>query len=137
METSAAREDAPPWANPNGPPRAGRLRPVPMVKTLILSIVTLGVYFLVRSYKNSGDLHRIPGGNAHWQLLFWLHLIPALGLVFALILYFQNNRQANHIRRSRGLQATYTPFVLACIPGVNAVAPFVWAVHFNEVARRT
>lgn len=116
---------------------AGRLRPVPVGKSVALGIVTLGIYVWVRSFKISGDLHRMPGGNANWQLFFWLQFIPLAGVVFSFILYFQNNKQANQLRKAYGLQPSYTPFILACIPIVSIVSPFVWAGHYNDVARRT
>lgn len=124
-------------ADPNAPPAAGRLRQVPVVKTLLLGIITLGVYMWVRAFKCSGDLHRMPGGWGSWKVFFWLSIIPYLGLIFLLILYFKNNKQSNTLRVQRGLESTYLPFILAVIPIVNIAAPFVWASHYNELARQT
>lgn len=121
----------------NGPPVPGRLRTVPVGKTIGLGIVTLGIYYWMRVFKISGDLHRLPGGNKNWQTFFWLQLIPYAGVIFTLILYFQNNKQANGLGQQRGLTPSYTPFILACIPIVNIAAPFVWASQYNALAQRS
>jgi hypothetical protein len=129
---------APPQsADEAGPPVPGRLRPVPVAKTILLGIITLSVYFHMRAFKLGGDLQRMPGGWEPWKLFFWLQFIPYAGLVFLLILYFKNNKQSNILRGQRGLAPSYVPFILACIPIVNLAAPFVWASHYNELAVRT
>jgi hypothetical protein len=139
--TLAAPTGAPPAfgagpANPNGPPMPGRLRPVPIGKTILLGIITFGIYVQVRSYKLSGDLQRLQGGSQNWQTFFWLQLIPYAGIVFTLILYYKNNKMYNAVAPQRGLQPSMTPFILACIPIVNIAAPFVWASQYNGLANR-
>ena len=124
-------------ADPDGPPVQGRLRPVRVGKTVILSILTLGIYCLVREFKLSGDLHRLPGGDPNWKAWFWLQLVPYAGIVFTLILYWRNSKQADAIGPPLGVQPTKVPFILACIPVANLVAPFLWASHYNDIARRT
>lgn len=124
-------------ADANGPPQVGRLRPVPIGKTVGLSIITFGVYYYIRTFKVSGDLHRMPGGWSSWQTFFWLGLIPYAGFIFLLVLYFKNNKQANQLGPAYGVAASYTPFILACIPIVNIAAAFVWASQYNAVARQT
>lgn len=118
-------------------PVPGRLRQVSIGKAILLGIVTFGIYTYVLMYKMSGDLHRSQGGWAQWQLFFWLGFIPFIGAIFTYILYFKNNKQANALRQGQGLQAGYTPFVLAVIPIVNIAAPFVWTGYYNEAAQRT
>ena len=119
-----------------GPPVPGKLRSVSIGKNVGLGLVTLGIYPLVTAFKMTGDLHRMPGGWGPWKTFFWLRLAPLAGFIFGLILYFKNNKQLNALGVPRGVQSSYLPFILTCIPLVSIAAPFVWASQYNEVARR-
>ncbi len=132
--TTSAPALAAPMGAPATMPTPGRLRPVSIGMTILLSIVTFGIYYLVKIFKVSGDLHRAPGGMSAWKALYWT------GVVFGIpmfVLYFFNNKQLNAMGQTRGRKPSYLPFILAVIPFVSIAAPFVWASQFNSVAART
>ncbi|MGB1696881.1 MAG: hypothetical protein ACPHK8_00610, partial [Thermoplasmatota archaeon] len=100
-------------------------------------IITLGIYTSMLVFKTSGDLHRKTGDNSSWKTFFWLAFVPYIGVIFTFILYFKNNKQVNQLREANGMAGSFLPFILMFIPIVNFVGPFVWAGHYNDLARRT
>ena len=117
---------------------AGRLREVSIGKAIAFGILTFGIYTNMLIFKMSGDLGRSQGGFSSWKSFFWLaFFLPIIGGIFALVLYFKNNKQANALREQRGMKAGYLPFIFLFIPLLNIAAPFMWVSHYNQVARST
>lgn len=119
-------------------PGIGTLREVTLWKAILLSIVTLGIYYLVLVYQNTRDIQDSrtrPSGA--WPVLFWIGVIPLLGFLHV-VLYVLNgvgfreflDRQG---RRDDGLWIA--ALVLAVV--LPPVGQVVWAVTLNGWLRLT
>jgi len=111
------------------------IRRVPVGKTLLLSIVTVGIYYLIQVYRTSHDLHQNQeGGTQSWQVLFWIGLFFAIPMY---VLYVLNFLQAKRLRDRTGVPESGTGLaavIFTFIPVIPALAQFLWASYFNALA---
>ena len=107
-----------------------RVRSFDLVKAILLSIVTLGVYYLILTYRNTKDLQatRLKPLSS-WEVLFWLGILIG-PLHWVLWAY---NLQTLAIVRQHGEMADDPMGILAVVLGIVAgpVGQILWAVHVN------
>ncbi len=109
------------------------MRPIPVGRTVGLTIVTLGVYGAVWGYRNAEDLRQHRTSHKRWKALFWCGFIT-LGITWG-VLAVLNFVRLNELRaavgvppRKRGIWA----MILIWFPVINAVAALLWAQYWNE-----
>ncbi len=114
---------------------AAPIRRISAGKTILFSILTFGIYYLVQVFKMSSDLHQNQeGGTKSWQVLFWL------GLVFAIpmyILYVLNFIQAKNLRERNGIPESGTgvaSVIFLFVPVIPLLAQFLWNAYYNALA---
>lgn len=116
-------------------PNVGTLREITMWKAIVLSIVTIGVYYAVLVYQHSKDLQTTKTKDASmWMLWFWLGFITA-GLTW-IVLYVFNGQAYKEIRAGTG-QAESSLWIAALVLAIllPPVGQIIWAVHFNDGLR--
>ncbi len=109
------------------------MRKIPIPRTILLSILTLGVYGAIWGYRNAEDLHRDRDGFRHWRLLFWLGFVT-VGLTWA-VLAVMNFVHLNHLRAAAGVppHATGTlSIILVWVPVLSWAAAVLWARYWNH-----
>lgn len=106
------------------------LRTIPIAKVILLSIITLGIYYLVTVYRNTKDIQNARAqGFEMWQLIFWIGVfVPIVQYVN----YIMNGIGLGEIREQAGLAKSST-WIIALVLTLllPIVGPIVWAVHFN------
>lgn len=119
-------------------PGIGTLREVTLWKAVLLSIVTLGIYYLVLVYQNTRDIQEArtePSGA--WRVLFWVGVIPFLGFLHV-VLYVLNGvgfREFLTRQNRRDDSLWIVALVLAVV--LPPVGQVIWAVTFNDWLRLT
>ncbi len=109
------------------------MRTIPIARTVVLSIVTLGVYGAIWGYRNAEDLHQDHEGFRHWRLLFWLGFVT-IGLTWA-VLAIMNFVHLNHLRAAAGIPPHATgvwAMILIWVPVLSWVAAVLWAQYWNH-----
>lgn len=111
-------------------------REIPIGKTILLSIVTLGIYYLIWYYRNSRDINEgNPNGRSAWKALFWLGFVT-FGLTWIVLTVF-NFLTVTKLRQSIGIQEN-TMGILALVFYfvLGIVGAILWASHWNDTLRR-
>ncbi len=109
------------------------MRRIPIARTIILSVVTLGVYGAIWGYRNAEDLHGEHDGFPHWKLLFWLGFVT-VGLTWA-VLAVMNFVHLNHLRAAAAVPPHATgviAMILVWVPGLSWISAFLWARYWNH-----
>ncbi len=120
----------------SGAPSTQTLRVLPIAKAILLSIITLGIYFLITVYRNTKDIQTARAQPfAAWQLVFWLSVfLPFVGVIN----YAMNGVGLSELRSRRNLDSSImwvVALVLAIM--VPPVGQIVWAVHYNDTLSET
>ncbi len=111
-------------------PSTQTLRAIPIGKAIVLSIITLGIYYLITVYRNTKDIQAAraqPFGA--WQIVFWLGVfLPFVGIVN----YVMNGIGLSELRSTRNLDSSIMWVVaLVLTIMVPPIGQIVWAVHYN------
>ena len=118
-------------ANALAPPQP---RTIPIGKTVLLSIVTFGIYYAIWFYRNSNDIQSRPGGFGAWKVLFWLGFVT-FGLTW-IGLVVLNFLAVSKLRGSVGADNGMGIAALVCYFVVNPVGSILWASHWNDTLGR-
>lgn len=107
------------------------MRDMPIAKSILLSIVTLSIYYWIQSWRNSNDIQNARAdGFGWWKVMFVLGFFT-FGVTF-IVLYVLNFIQVGKMRAEAGGDNTLgiVALVLTLVTGI--VGPIVWAIHWNN-----
>lgn len=118
-------------------PGIGTLRPCTLWRALLLSVATLGVYYLVLVYQNTRDIQSARTRPLRgWRVLFWLGALPFLGLLHA-VLYLSNGLGFREFLARQGRRDDRVWLLAAVLALVPPVGQVLWAVTFDGWLRLT
>lgn len=109
----------------------GLMRPIPVARTALLSLVTLGIYGAVWAHRNGEDLHQDHHGFRHWRLLFWLGFVTLT--VTWTVLAVMNFVHLNRLRAAAGIPP-HAAGIWAMVLWfwLWPVAAYLWARYWNH-----
>lgn len=99
---------------------------------ILLSIVTLGIYWLILVYRNTMDLHKSLGKDATLAVILYIagFALP----LFWIALFSINGIRLNELREDKKKQADMTWIVALVLHFVLAfVGSIVWAYIYDNV----
>ncbi len=112
------------------------MRSIPIGKTILLSIITLTIYYHITVYRNTQDIQNARAAPfGAWQVVFWVGIfIPFVGLVN----YIMNGIGLGELRAQRNLPAS-SMWIVALIVSllIPIVGQVLWAVHYNGTLTET
>ncbi len=101
---------------------------------ILLSIVTLGIYWLILVYRNTVDIHRAAGKDILLPVVLFV-----AGFFFPLIwlgLFSLNGLVLNELRIEKGLGNDPLWIVALVLHLFAFVGSIVWAVHYDGTLQR-
>jgi hypothetical protein len=117
-------------------PLSPQARPISIGKAIGLSIVTIGIYFIILVYRNAHDIHEgRPGALGAWKLLFWLGFVT-FGITWIVLAVF-NWIEVKAARERAGITDN-TMLILALVFYfvMSIVGAILWAVSWNDTLAR-
>lgn len=98
---------------------------------ILLSIITLGIYWLVLVYRNTMDIHRAAGKETTMAVILFIASIFVPLLWFAL--FSLNGIYLNELREQKRQDTDMTWLIALVLHLVVAfVGSIVWAVHYDH-----
>lgn len=134
-----ATAGAPAASTGTGTPASGIVgKPRSFGVTLLLILVTFGIYSLVYTYKVFGELDR-QHGREHKSLFFWLAFVPFLGFIFSILYFVKEFPNLNAYRTSRGMDKGLTAgkfYAWTILGAFILVGPYVALYKLHKSANQ-